>query len=68
MSEKIREVKKIQDTMYSQSLPGETIYEYKLLGLFGTIWPMDFAFVSTFDDQSMSIGYVGKLEHLFGFL
>ncbi len=22
----------------------------------GTIWPMDFVFMSTFDDQSMSIG------------
>ena len=37
---------------------GETIYEYKLLGLF----------MSTFDNQSMSIGCVGKSGHLFGFL
>ncbi len=35
MSEKTREVKKFQDTMYTQSLCGETIYKYKLLGLFG---------------------------------
>ena len=41
--------------MYTQSLHGETMYEYKLL-------------MSTFDNQSMSIDYVGKLGHLFGFL
>ncbi len=35
MSEKTREVKKFQDTMYTQSLCGETIYKYKLLGPFG---------------------------------
>ncbi len=27
--------------MYTQSLHGETTYEYKLLRLFGTISPMD---------------------------
>ncbi len=64
MSEKTREVKKFQDKMYTQSLHGETIYEYKLLGL----WPMDLVFMSTFNDQSMSIGCVGKLGHLSGFL
>ncbi len=31
MSEKTKEVKKFQDTMYTQSLCGETIYKYKLL-------------------------------------
>ncbi len=35
MSEETREVKKFQDTMYTQSLCGETIYKYKLLGLLG---------------------------------
>ena len=29
MSEKTKEVKKIQDTMYTLSLHGETIYKYK---------------------------------------
>ncbi len=33
-----------------------------------TIWPMDLVFMSTFDNQSISIGCVGKLGHLFGFL
>ena len=33
MSEKTKEVKKFQDTMYTQRLCGETIYKYKLLGL-----------------------------------
>ncbi len=42
--------KKIQDTMYTQSLCGETIN------------------MSTIDNQSMSIGCVDKLGHLFGFL
>ena len=32
----------------------------------GTIWPMDLIFMSTFDDQSMNIGYVGKFRHLSG--
>ena len=35
MSEKTREVKLFQDTMYTLTLHGETIYKYKLLGLFG---------------------------------
>ena len=65
----VKEVKKIQDTIYTQSLHGETIYEYNLLGLFGfKHMPMDLVFMSTFDSQSMSIGWVGKLELLFGFL
>ncbi len=51
MSEKTKEIQKFQDTMYmyTQSLHGETIYEYKLLRLF----------MSTFANQSMSIGRVG---------
>ena len=44
--------------MYTQSLCSETIYK----------WPMDLVFMSTFDNQSMSIGYIGKLGHLSGFL
>ena len=64
MPEKTKEVKKFQDTMYTQSLHGETIYEYKFL--VRTIWPMDLVFMSTFDNKSMSIGCVGKLGHLFG--
>ncbi len=39
MSEKTKEVKKFQDTMYTLSLHGETIYKYKLLGLFGFNMP-----------------------------
>ncbi len=31
MSEKTKEVKKFQDTMYTLNLHGETIYKYKLL-------------------------------------
>ncbi len=31
-------------------------------------WPMDLLFMSTFNDQSMNIGCIGKLEHLSGFL
>ncbi len=34
----------------------------------GHIWPMDFVFMGTFDNQSRSMGCVGKLEHLFGLL
>ena len=32
------------------------------------IWPIDLVFMSTFDNQSMNIGCVRKLGHLFGFL
>ncbi len=39
MSEKTKEVKKFQDTMYTLNLHGETIYKYKLLGLFGFNMP-----------------------------
>ncbi len=38
MSEKIKEVKKIQDTMYTLSLHGETIYEYKLPCIHEYFW------------------------------
>ncbi len=44
--------------MYTLSLCGETIYK----------WPMDLVFMSTFNEQSISIGCVGKLGHLSGFL
>ncbi len=64
MSDKTKEVQKFQDTMYTLTLHGETICKCKLLGL----WPMDLVFTSTFHNQSMSIGCVGKLGHLFGFL
>ncbi len=32
------------------------------------IWPMDLVFMSTFDNQSMSIDCIGTLGHLSGFL
>ncbi len=41
MSEIIGEVTQFEDTMYTQSLHGETIHEYKLLGLFGLNLPGD---------------------------
>ncbi len=37
-------------------------------GKVGTIWPMDLVFMSTFDNQSMSIGCDGKLGGQSGFL
>ena len=45
MSEKRREVKTFQDTMYTQRLHGKTIYEYIFLG----IQLMDLMFMSTFN-------------------
>ncbi len=39
MSEKTKEVKKFQDTMYTLNLHGESIYKYKLLGPFGFNMP-----------------------------
>ncbi len=34
----------------------------------GTIWPMDLVFTSTFNDQSMNIGYISKFRQLSGSL
>ncbi len=56
MSEKTREVPQLADTTYAHTLVIESTYEYKVHGPY------------TFDKQSMSIGCVGKLWHLSGFL
>ena len=51
---KRKKSKKIQDTMYTQSLHGETSYEYKSFQ----------ACIHEPDYMTMSIGCVGKLGHL----
>ncbi len=56
MSEKTKEVKTFQDTMYIQSLHG---HKHQLAGE---------NIMSTFENPSMNIGCTGKLGHLFGFL
>ena len=58
MSEKTREVPQLADATYANTLVIESTHE----------WPMDLVFMNTFDNQSMSIGCVGKLCHLSGFL
>ncbi len=73
MSEKTREVPQFADATYAHTLVIESTHEYKVHGPDGsnfpwTIYPMDLVFISTFNDQSMSIGCVGKLGHFFGFL
>ncbi len=73
MSEKTREVPQLADTTYAHTLVYKGTHEYKVHGPYGswkvgTIWPMDLVFMSTFDNQSMSIGCIGKLGHLSGFL
>ncbi len=57
----IRVVRNFQSSMYHR---GQGPPSWKVV----TIWPMDLAFMSTFDNQSMSIRCVGKLGHLSGFL
>ncbi len=58
MSERTKELGKLAYTMYAHSLSIESMYEYKVHGTWqvGTIWPMDLVLMSTFNDQSMSIG------------
>ncbi len=75
MSEKTREVPQLADATYAHTLVIKSTHEYKKgapgpysTWKVGTIWPMDLVFMSTFDNQSMSIGCVGKLGHLSGFL
>ncbi len=46
MSEKPKEVPQLADTTYAHMV--------------GTIWPMYIVFMSTFNDQSIRIGCVGK--------
>ena len=65
MSEKTREVPQLANATYTHTLviksthgPCDTHY----------VTPMDLVFMSNFDDQSMSIGCVSSLGHLFCFL
>ncbi len=51
-SERIVEIPKLADLTYAHTLVViKSIPEWDV----GTIWPMDLVFMSTFDDQSMSI-------------
>ena len=68
MSEKTREVPQLANPTYANTLVIESTHEYKVHGPYGSKWHMDLVFMSTFDNQSMSIGLVGKLGHLSGFL
>ncbi len=73
MSEKTREVPKLADITYAHALFIESTHEYKVDGPYGSwkvgnIWPMNLVFISNFDNQITSIGCVGKLGHLSGFL
>ncbi len=73
MSEKIKEVPQLADATYAHTLVIKSTHEYMVHGTYGTwkvgsIWPMDPVFMSTFDNQSMSIGCVDKLGYLFDFL
>ncbi len=72
-SERITVVPKLADLTYAHTLVIKSTHEYKVHGPYGsnfpwTIWPTDLVFMSTFDNQSMSIGCVCKLGHLFGLL
>ncbi len=52
MSEKTREVPQLADATYANTLVIESTHEYKVHGPYG----LDHVFMSTFDNQSMSIG------------
>ncbi len=56
--ERITKVPKLADLTYAHTLVIKSTHEYKVHG----------PFISTFDNQSISIGCVGKLGHLFGLL
>ena len=58
MSDRTREVPKLLDLTYAHTLVIESTHKYKVHGPWqvGTIWPMDLVFMSTFNDQGMSIG------------
>ncbi len=64
MSEKTILTPQLVDATYTHSLSIECTQKRKV----GTIWPMDLVFMSTFDNQSMGIGCVGKLGGQSGFL
>ncbi len=78
--DRITEVPKLADLTYAHTLVIKSSHEYKVHGQefydprefvpwkVETIWPMDLIFMSTFDNQSMSIGCAGKLGQLFGSL
>ncbi len=77
MSEKTKEVPQLTDATYAHTLIIKSTHEYRVHGPYGsnygtwkvgTIWTMDLVFMSTFDNKSMSIGCVGKLGHISGFL
>ena len=66
-SDRITVVPKLADLTYVHTLVIKSTHEYKVYGPYGapgpygtwkveTIWPVDYVFKSTFDDQSMSIG------------
>ncbi len=56
MSEKTRLVPQFADAAYAHTLVIESTHKYKVHGPVGTIRPMDIVLMSTFNDQSMSIG------------
>ncbi len=71
MSEKTREVPQLAYATYAHTLVIESTHKFHFIyGLFKEILHsvMDRVFMSTFHDQSMSIGCVDKLGHLSGFL
>ncbi len=68
MSEKTWEVPQLAGATYALTLVIESTHEYKVHGPYRTIWSIDHVIMSTFNDQSMSIGCVGKLGHFSGFL
>ena len=63
MARKTREVKTNQDKTYTQNLPGETIYSFRLLVFMYTFNDQS---ICTFNDQSVSKGQVDKSGHLSG--
>ena len=67
MSVKTKEMPQLADApyaAYAHTLVIKSTLEYKVH------WPhgSKLVFMSTFNDQSMSIGCINKLGHLFGFL
>ncbi len=73
MSERTRLVPQLANLTCTHTLVIESTHECMVHGPCGSwkvgiMCPVDLVFMSTFNDQSMSKGFVGKLRHQSGFL
>ena len=70
MFDRTSQLPQLADLTLTHTLVIESTHGYEVHGPFGSNVPctMSLVFKSTFNDQSMSIGLVGKLGHLSGLI